>query len=323
MKRFFLLLSIAILAIFSLRAQPVSDYTYKLSNGINIQMDRCWNHVWVQQSYSPMAATDNSPLSVSVRAMGYLISGSSFNLLKSGKEVKLQNAAPGTYDLKMTFKLAGTPGNLSFLANNIIIKPKNKTSVSITLYDYQFIIVESASAGNDLCSYKSLINIFKAHSQQDMYKGVFSFYPKGNHDKAIAPDQKISDISGKIKPGKYDVLISLIISDQLQKIWLNDFEMKAGKDYAITINMNAGEVVYTGGNRDVKAMHLYPAGTAARQTGNPAPVSNLEIMDYKVITNPNACPPGMYDILLDYRNGQRYEWRKNVVVNTGAKTNVK
>jgi len=323
MKKFFFSITLASLTLLSLYAQPVSDYTYKLSNGINIKMDRCWNQVWVQQSYAPMSSADKTPLSVSVRAMGYLISGSAFNLMKSGKEVKLQGAAPGTYDLKMTFKLSGTPGSLSFLANNIIIKPGSKTSVSITLYDYQFIIVESAAQGNNLCRYKSQINIYKANSEQNMYTGVFSFYAKGNHNNEIAPDQKTSTSSGNIKPGKYDVLISIVISNQLQKIWLNDFDMKAGKNYAVNINLNAGEIIYEGGNRDVRAMRLYPAGTAARQTGNPAPVDNLEIIDYQNTTIHNACPPGMYDVLLDIKNGQKYEWKKNVVINTGTKTSVR
>lgn len=322
MKKLMFILTLLIVAICSLQAQPVSAYTYKLNNGIEIKMDRCWNQVWVQQSYAPMTASDKSPMSVNVRSMGYLISGSAFRLESAGKEVKLQGAVPGTYDLKMTFKLSGSPGTLSFVAGNIVIKPKTKTSVSITLYDYQFILVESP--GNSaLCSYKSQVNIYKATSEQDMYKGAFTFYAKGNHEKAISPDESTDATSGKIKPGKYDVLISVIISGQLQKIWLENFEMKANKSYAVNINLNAGEVIYGGGNRDVKQMHLYPAGTAARQTGTPAPVKNLEIISYDNILNPNACAPGVYDVLLNIKNGSKYEWRKNIIVNTGARTNVK
>ena len=322
MKKLLFILTLLMVTIFSLQAQSVSAYAYKLNNGIEIKMDRCWNHVWVQQSYAPMTASDKSPLSVDVRSMGYLISGSAFGLESAGKEVKLQSAAPGTYDLKMTFKLSGSPGTLSFVAGNIVIKPKTKTSVSITLYDYQFFLVESP--GNSaLCSYKSQVNIYKATSEQDMYKGAFTFYAKGNHEKAISPDESTDASSGKIKPGKYDVLISVIISGQLQKIWLENFEMKANKSYAVNINLNAGEVIYGGGNRDVKQMHLYPAGTAARQTGTPAPLKNLEIISYDNILNPNACAPGVYDVLLNIKNGSKYEWRKNIIVNTGARTNVK
>ncbi len=323
MKKLFLLITVLTGIFLSVHAQTVSDYTYKLTNGIDIQMDRCWNQVWVQQSYAPMTSADKTPLNVNIRSMGYLIDGSAFNLLKSGKEVKLQGVAPGSYDLKMIFKLSGSPGTLSFVAKNIEIKPKEKTSVSIILYDYQFIIVESAGSNSGMCSYKSQVNIFKANSEQNMYTGAFMFYAKGNHNSPLASDQSSEKDSGKIKAGKYDVLISIIISGQLQKIWLNNFDMKPDKNYAVNINMNAGEVIYTGGNRDVKEMLLYPGGTAARQTGTPAPVKNLEIISYDNILNPNACAPGVYDVLLNFRNGSRYEWRKNIVVNTGAKTNIK
>ena len=52
-------------------------------------------------------------------------------------------ATPGTYDLKLTFKLSGKPGTLSFVVGNVLIKPQTKTSVTITLYDYQISIAES------------------------------------------------------------------------------------------------------------------------------------------------------------------------------------
>lgn len=70
-------------------------------------------------------------------------------------------------------------------------------------------------------------------------------------------------------------------------------------------------------------MHLYPGGTASKQTGNPAPVKNLEIINYESIVLTNACPPGTYDVLLDYGTGTKYEWKKNIVVSTGAKAEVK
>ena len=54
----------------------------------------------------------------------------------------MQGAAPGTYDMKLSFKLSGKPGTLSFMVGNVIIKPNTKTNVSITLYDYQIAITE-------------------------------------------------------------------------------------------------------------------------------------------------------------------------------------
>ena len=123
MKNLFSFLALQIVVILSLQAQPVSNYTYKLDNGINIKTENCWNQVWVQQSYAGMSEADKTPpLSVNIRTLGDLISSSAFKLLNAGKEVKMQGAAPGTYDLKLTFKLSGKPGTLSFVIGNIIIK---------------------------------------------------------------------------------------------------------------------------------------------------------------------------------------------------------
>ena len=114
MKKLFSIFALQAIVILSLQSQPVSDYSYKLDNGINVKTERCWNQVWVQQSYAPIAAGDQTPLAVSTRTLGDLVSGSSFKLQSAGKEVKMQGAAPGTYDLKLTFKLSGKPGNTQF-----------------------------------------------------------------------------------------------------------------------------------------------------------------------------------------------------------------
>ena len=153
--------------------------------------------------------------------------------------------------------------------------------------------------------------------------GIPSFYAKGKHDKPITPDESTNNTSGKIKPGTYDVLISIGISGQAQKVWLENFTMKPDVNYMIATNLNGGVIIYTGGNKEVKNMHLYPAGTAAKQTGTPAPIKNLELGSYDNLTLTNACPPGAYDVLLTFGNGIKYEWRKNLVVKTGSRTEVK
>ena len=63
-----------------------------------------------------MTANDKAPLAVNIRTLGDLISGSTFKLLRSGKESKVLGATPGTYDLKLIFKLSGKPGTLSFVS---------------------------------------------------------------------------------------------------------------------------------------------------------------------------------------------------------------
>jgi len=303
--------------------QVVSDYTYKFDNGITVKNERGWDQVWVQQSYAALATNDQTPLAVSIRSMGDLIAGSAFKLVNKGKEVKLQGAAPGTYDLRMTFKLSGNKGTLSFVAGNIVIKPKTKTTVNVTLYDYLINISETAVTLKGLASYETKVSRFKGSSEQNVTKGLPSVYEKGKNDKALTPDEVVNETSGKIKPGTYDILITLDIASQRQKIWLQNFAMKPDVSYKITTNLNAGEVIYTGGNKDVKMMHFYPGGTAATQTGNPAPVKNQELLTYSNVTLTNACPPGTYDVLLNHKNGSKYEWKKNIIVKTAGKTEIR
>jgi len=232
-------------------------------------------------------------------------------------------AAPGTYDLKLIFKLSGKPGILSFVIGNVLIKPQTKTSVTITLYDYQVSVAESPGSLKGLSFYDLKINKFKGNTEQSSNMGILSFYAKGKHDKAIHPDESTNNTSGKIKPGTYDVLVSIGISGQAQKVWLENFTLKPDVNYMIATNLNGGIIIYTGGNKEVKNMRLYPAGTSAKQTGTPAPVKNLELGSYDNLTLTNACPPGAYDVLLTFGNGAKYEWRKNLVVKTGARTEVK
>ena len=323
MKNLFTLFAFQAVAILYLQAQPVSDYSYKLDNGIEVKTESCWNQVWVQQNYTPLKTGDQTPLVVNIRTLGDLISGSSFKLFKAGKEVKMQGATPGTYDLRLSFNLSGKKGTLSFIVGNILIKPKTKTSVAVTLYDYQILIEETKASLKGIASYETRVNRCKSNTIQDLYFGVPSFYPKGKHDKSIPPAESSGNTNGKIKPGTYDLLISIGISTQTHKIWLENFLMKPDINYKISTNLNAGGISYTGGNKDVKAMHLYPGGSAARQTGNPVPVKNLESISYNNLTVTNCCSPGTYDVLLNFKDGSKYEWRKNIIVQTGSNTEVK
>jgi hypothetical protein len=320
MKKLFSIIAIHVLVILSLQAQPVTGYSYKYDNGITVKTERCWSQVWVQQSYAAMTATDKTSLNVDIRTLGDLISGSSFKLLSSGKEVKMQGAAPGTYDLKLSFKLTAKPGTLGFTVGNVLIKPKTKTKVSITLYDYQIMIAESQASHGGLSSYESAVNRCKTNTIQDIYFGVPTFYAPGKHDKPIPPDEADGNTKGSIKPETYDVLISVGISGQTHKIWLENFKMQPDTKYAITTNLNAGGITYTGA-QDVKGMYLYPAGTAARQTGTPAPIKNIETISYEKAKITNCCSPGTYDVLLNF--GNKFEWRKSIAVTTGTKAEVK
>ena len=119
-----------------------------------------------------------------------------------------------------------------------------------------------------MAQYESLVNRCKSHTIQDIYFGIPTFYEKGKHEQAITPDKTESKTKGNIKPGTYDMLISIGISNQTHKVWLENFQLKPDISYKVSINLNAGGIVYTGGNTDVKAMLLYPAGTAINKQGN-------------------------------------------------------
>ena len=320
MKKLFSIPAIQVLLIVSLQAQPVSDYTYKLDNGISVRNEHTWSQVWVQQNYVPLAASDQSPLNVNARTLGDLVSGSSYVLMNKGKEVKIKGVAPGTYDLKMTFKLSGEPGTLSFLVGNVVIKPKTKTNVSLTLYDYQVMIDESP-ATSALASFETAVQRCKLTPVQTNLTSVPAFYAPDNHNSPVNADEGAGKTKGRIKPGTYDVMLTINLAGQNHKVWLDDFQMKPGMNYKMTANLNAGGIVYTGGNRDVKAMLLYPAGTAAKQTGTPMPLKGQETISYTNVNELNCCTPGTFDVLLQL--GNKYEWRKGVAVSTGTKTEVK
>jgi hypothetical protein len=119
------------------------------------------------------------------------------------------------------------------------------------------------------------------------------------------------------------MLISIEVPGKTQKIWLENFTMKPDIGYKITTNLNCGGITYSGMNREVKALHLYPAGTAARKTGAPAPDKALELIKYDTPASVNPCSPGSYDVLLNIGNGVKYEWRPNLAVKTGGRTDVK
>jgi hypothetical protein len=323
MKKIFFVFGLLMVMVLFAEAQMVSQYSYKLDNGISVKMEHCWNQVWVQQSYAPLAAGDKTPLAFNIRTLGDLTSGSTYKLFKDGKEVMLQGATPGTYNVKFTFKLSGTPGTLSFVADNIVIKEKSKTTVSVTLYDYQLMIEESPETLNGLTHFETLVNRCKTHTIQDVYFGAPTFYNIDQHDKAIPADVTISKTAGKIKAGTYDMLVSIGISGQTHKIWLENFKMKPDVFYKISTNLNAGGIQYMGSDNSMGMMQLYPAGTAAKQSGTPTPVKSLEVISYSNVKVANCCSPGTYDVLLNFKNGTKFEWRKNVIIQTGIKTDVK
>jgi hypothetical protein len=310
----------------SLQAQKVNNYTYKLDNGIVVKMEKDWGNVWVQQSQAAFKPEDDKhSVDVTMRTMGELFASgtTSTKLFAAGKEVKTTDTPAGTYDLKVMAKLSGKPGIISFDINGVEVKPKMKTTVTVTIYDYQIIIEEVAAPAKGLAAYESKVIKYKGNAETSAKCGIPTFYAKGARDKSIAQDEKTTDQSGKIKPGTYDVQIGIDVCAQSQKIWLENFTMKPDVSYKITANLNAGEITYAGVNREVKKMQMYPAGTADRLQGVAKPDKAAERMIIDPAAGKLPCPPGSYDVLLNIGPDKKYEWRKGIVVRTGARTDVK
>jgi hypothetical protein len=326
MKKIIIGLSILMFFVFTLQAQKVNNYAYKLDNGIVVKMEKDWGNVWVGQSQSEFkAGEEKKTVAVVMRSMGDLLTSGSFTtkLLSAGKEVKMTDTPAGTYDLKVSAKLSGKPGIISFDINGVEVKSKLKTTVTLTIYDYQITIDEVATPAKGLAGYESKVIKYKGNSETSAKCGIPVFYAKGVRDKAIAQDEKTTDQTGKIKPGTYDVQIGIDVCAQSQKIWLENFTMKPDVTYKITANLNAGEITYAGVNRDVKKLHMYPAGTADRLQGVAKPDKALERIVFDPAVSKYPCPPGSYDVLINIGPDKKYEWRKGIVVRTGTRTDVK
>ncbi|MBK7134505.1 MAG: hypothetical protein IPH69_17325 [Bacteroidales bacterium] len=324
MKKIVVLSSVLSVLTLFLQGQNISNYSYVLDNGIVVKTENCWNRVQVNSRYDTAGFNSSTkPLVVNISTVGDLISGSSYKVFSEGKEIDEQNLTPGTYSLKIVLNLSGQPGTISFDVGNVIIKKKTKTTVSVNVYEYQVRIEAVQGNQKGLSYYTSTVNRYKGNNQQNLNWGLPRFYPKGNHAKAIPPDEPMGDYYGKIKPGTYDVLIAIEIKGKLQKVWLENFEMKPDMSYKIFTNLNGGEITYTGGVYEVKILHLYPSGTAATQKGKATRLTKLEIISYEPATHVTACPPGTYDVLVNYGNGVKYEWRKGIIIKTGEKTEVK
>jgi len=324
MKKSFIVL--LFLAVFgnTLIGQTASNLTYKFDNGVVVKTERDWGQIWIQQKQEAfVAGEEQQSVVISTRIFGDLAQNTTFKLTSAGKDVRLKDASPGTYDLKMTGKLIGKPGTVSFDVPGIVVKPKMKTTVNITVYKYQVTIDEAAATNKGLAGFESRVEWYKGNFDQTLKFGVPTFYAKGAHDKKLVPDVATNDVSGKIKPGTYDVMIAIDISGHNQKIWLENMAMKADVNYKITINMNAGTITYAGTTRDVKQMHLYPAGTADKVQGNTKPDKASEVISYEPAASTFACRPGSYDVLLVIGNGTKNEWKKGIVVRTGTRSDIK
>lgn len=317
---YILLCSVSLLA----NGQNVSNYHYQLDNGIKINTEKGWNYVHVYQVFDTLLNQEpENLLEVHVNAIGDLIKNTDFKVFNESEEVLINEITPDTYLIKVKCLLSSTPGNITFDVNDITVKSGFSTRVFITIRDVQVTIDEKP--GGNLCYYESKINRYAGNNEQNLNWGIPYFYLKGMHDKRINPDEPMGEYYGKIKPGTYDLLIKIEIGETgfTHKIWFENFNMNPGVDYRIKTNLNTGEIIYSGGDYEVKVIHFYPAGTAGKINEIAKRQNNLEIISFERPGYTKACPTGKYDVLLNFGYGAKYEWRKNVEVKYGQKTEIK
>ncbi|MBI5806624.1 hypothetical protein HZA73_11390 [candidate division TA06 bacterium] len=325
MRNLFIFCLVLLLAAAGPKAQVIRDYSYKLDNGATVRTEKGWNYVQAAQTFaSQQKPAATGKIDVAVTAVGDLISGYGVKILKAGAEVDSASLTPGIYDLKITCPLSSsTPGDISFLVAGAVIRPKTDTKVSVTLHDVQITINEKTEPNQGLAYYETKTNRYHGNWEQNGNWSIPKFFRSGDHKVKVAPDAPGGDYYGKIRGGKYDLYLDIYTRAGGHMIWLENLELKPDVSCRITTNLNAAEVAYTGGEFEVKMLHFYPAGTAAKAKGKPRPDKKAERFAIEGPDHVTPCPPGTYDVLLNYSYGGKYVWRKGVVLEVDKKTEIK
>ncbi|MRR09959.1 hypothetical protein EG831_07800 [bacterium] len=325
LKRAVVLVAVVAACAAAAGAQTVTNYSYKLDNGIKVVTERGWNWCRATQSFANQERPGpTGSLTVAVSAVGDLIAGSEVKVLKAGAEVDPATLAPGSYDLRVACPLSSaTKGTISFDVAGVAVKPGMDTRVAVSLHDVQVAVDEKPEQRKGLAYYETKTNRYQGNWEQNGNWSLPRFYAPGDHKAKIAPDEPGGDYYGKIKPGTYDICLDIFTRAGGHLIWLENLSLKPDAGHRIVTNLNAAEVAYTGGKFEVKMLHFYPAGTAAKTKGKPRTDKRTERFAIEGPDHVTPCPPGTYDVLVDFSYGLRYEWRTGVTLEVGRKAEIK
>ncbi len=302
--------------------QTISNYEYKFDNGMKMVTEKGWNLVNISQTFNILdTARTKSPLLIKVNSIGDLISESKFKVFKDSSEVNPEIAAVGSYKLSVECRLLQNNGSISFEVNDVVIKEKLQTILTISVHNTEILIQESNAYNNGLMVYETYVI---KNTGQNGIETTPHFYAPGTVSPEIPPAEALDHYLGKNKPGIYDIKtnIELKMTGFSHIIWLQGITLKPDIRYVFSFNLNVGELRYSGGDSNVKAVHLYPAGTANKLKGVAKPQKNIEVFGFERPSWFTISPPGTYDILLEYGPQIKYEWRKNVVCKVGEQTDI-
>lgn len=305
-------------------SQTVSNYKYKLDNGINIVTEKGWNWVNASQTFTPIdSAPTRDALVIRIKSVGDLFGESKITVKKNNLEINPASAKEGSYVVHANCRLLSTPsGSITFEVSNVQVKPKMQTVLTVLVHDVQVSITEAPKSSKGLSYYELKLLNYKGDQG---VRGEIYFFKPGTKTPRIPPAEPQGDYYGLTKPGIYDIqtLFDLNATDFDYKLWFQNMQLKPDTRYILAINLNAAELRYAGGNYEVKALQLYPAGTAKLLNEAAKPQPSKKVFGFERPQRFTLCPPGTYDVLLDYGFGVRYEWRKNVECKVGERVEVK
>lgn len=302
--------------------QEISNYSYQLLTGERVKMEKGWKEAAVSQVFDSLTGNKNSNFSIVIKTAPVIAGNTSFVVMQGEKARKESFLKSGNYTLRVVHQLNNKGGRISFDIYPLKIQDKMETHLLVNLSDYGISITRKGRPSGGMGYYQT--GVF-AGGQQNGVSTYPYFYAPGNHSVKINPFETMGDYYGKIKPGTYDLLtlIELNMTGFTHRLWLENFRINGDSSYVIQWNLGAAEIRYIGNNYEVKQLILYPQGTAKQKTGKIQRRKELEVLAIERPSSFTFCPPGTYDVLLDFGSGSKFEWRENVKCKAGERTEVR
>lgn len=324
------ILVIPLFIILSLRvnAQDVTQYNYVLESGIKVNTTHGWNFLRVNQNMNSLESGEETGLSLSFIDVGDLVSGNALlqitsmngdTLFTLEEKKDYYTLEPGTYNGFCKLSLDDNSGSVSFYISGIEVKETKKTNCTVFLNDVQVIIEKEADVKGGLGTYRTI-----AMASKDAEEGGPVAYPSiynpDNHSQELSPVESPNDVTHRIQPGIYDLFVDVDISwaGYKYQIWLENIEIEKDIRKIFRLNLNGSKITVNCEEECPEIIHFYPVGTA--ETIGLKEDKSLEKYSIESPKGKNICPPGSYDILLNYGYGERYEWRENVNCKYGELT---
>lgn len=311
----------------------VEDYQYVLNNGIKVHTVEGWDFVYAWpkkiEADTTLAATEGR-ISFTINAQGNLIApGTTIQLtganssyaLTPGKEIK---AAPGKYRAEVRAPLQGGVGNISFAVKNISVQPQSVTKIGILLNDVLVMVSASKDNLDGQAIYEFQGEMSKNDRRQDGFTEIAGFFKDFKSREQLEVVDGIYDYKAKVNPGVFALKLEMVPSwaDKKIVVWLDNFKFEPDTYYKIMINANGAYLECVRDDRP-NLMQFYPVGSAKKLGLHED--KKLELFSFENMGKGRVspCPIGVYDILLNYGYGERYEWVQNVRFDYGKLTQVK